>query len=86
MTDGQTSSPDRGRKLNWRQACALIGCGRSKFYELINSGKLRAFRPEGVLRGVWVWEEDCRKLVKPLAPKTSGIQKNSSAATVLRKK
>lgn len=77
---------DKGRKLNWRQACRVIGCGRSKFYELINTGKLRAFRPEGVSRGVWVWEEDCHKLIKPLAPKTSGIQKNSSVTTVSCKK
>lgn len=49
---------EKGRKLNWRQACAKLGCKKSHFYNLVNSGRLPAQR-HGELRGIWVYEEDC---------------------------
>ncbi len=30
--------------LNWRQVCAMLGCSRSFFYTLVNSGSLPAVR------------------------------------------
>ena len=32
------------KRLNWRQACAILGCSRSHFYNLVNSGELPAER------------------------------------------
>ncbi len=46
------------KKLNWREACAILGCKKSHFYNLINSGRIPAQR-HGSLRGVWVYEKDC---------------------------
>ena len=51
------SSEDR-KKLNWRQACAILSYSRSHFYNLINSGKLPAIRM-GAVKGVRVFEDDC---------------------------
>lgn len=47
----------KGRKLNWKQACGILNCSRSHFYNLVNEGKIPAFR-YGRVRGVWVWEAD----------------------------
>lgn len=52
-----------GRKLNWREACALLGCKKSHFYNLINSGKLPAIRT-GEIKGVRVLEEDCIRYLR----------------------
>ena len=30
---------DKGRKLNWEQAIAVLDCSRSHFYNLVNSGR-----------------------------------------------
>ncbi len=56
------SSEDR-KKLNWRQACTILSCSRSHFYNLINSGKLPAIRM-GAVKGVRVFEDDCMKYLK----------------------
>lgn len=61
---------DKGAKLNWRQACQLLGCSRSHLYRLVNSGSLPAWRPGGK-RGMWVWEADCLALVLPLERETA---------------
>lgn len=53
---------ERGRKLNYREACALLNCGKTHFYYLIMSGILPAYRV-GAKRGVWVYEEDCKKFL-----------------------
>ena len=53
-----TENVDKGRKLNWRQACARIGCGKTQFYALVKSGRLPAFRLQGCRRGLWVYEAD----------------------------
>lgn len=57
---------DPERKLNWREACELLGCGRSHFYNLISAGKLPATR-YGHRRGVRVLASDCMAwLSRPL--------------------
>lgn len=43
--------------LNWAQVCALLGCGRSHFYILVNSGRLPHIRV-GNARGIRVLESD----------------------------
>lgn len=58
---------DKGRKLNWKQASRILGCGKTHFYDLVNSGQLTAYRSGEGKRGMWVWEADCRALVKPIA-------------------
>lgn len=47
------------RMLNWEQACRILGCKKSHFYNLVNSGRLPATR-NGAVKGVRVLEEDCR--------------------------
>lgn len=44
--------------LNWQQACIILNCSRSHFYNLVNSGQLPAER-SGKVRGVRVRKEDC---------------------------
>lgn len=64
MDSPREAPPDKGRKLNWRQACRAIGCGKTQFYDLVNSGKLAAYRPDGCKRGLWVYEADARAQVR----------------------
>ncbi|MDL2268861.1 helix-turn-helix domain-containing protein [Desulfosarcina sp. OttesenSCG-928-A07] len=52
----------KDRRLNWQQACELMNCGRTKFYDLINSGDLPAYRAGK--KGVWVKEKDVARLIK----------------------
>lgn len=52
----------RQKLLNWQQACKLLGCKRSHFYNLINSGKLPAIRV-GELRGIRVEESAVRNFL-----------------------
>lgn len=56
---------NKGRRLNWKQACEMLGCSKSHFYNLINEGKLPAVR-YGKVRGVWVWEKDINNHLKPI--------------------
>ena len=55
-----TVDKKKGRKLNWKQACEMLNCSKSHFYNLVNEGKIPAFRC-GKVRGVWVWEEEVRR-------------------------
>lgn len=57
---------EKGRKLNWRQACMLLSCSRSHFYNLVNTGKLPAIRT-GEVKGVRVFEEDCLEFLKQIS-------------------
>lgn len=52
------------KKLNWREACELLGCGRNRFYALIREGYLPAYRLHGTRKGLWVYEKDCMELTK----------------------
>ena len=51
------------KKLNWREACALLGCKKSHFYNLVNSGKIPAIRT-GAIKGIRVFESDCMKYLQ----------------------
>ena len=57
----------KGQRLNWRQACGILGCGRTRFYALVKSGRLPAYRTQGGKRGMWVYDADCRALVERVA-------------------
>ena len=59
---------NKGRRLNWRQACEYLGCRKTCFYGLIRKGKLPAYGVSGGKRGLWVYESDCQKLVQPVCP------------------
>lgn len=39
--------------LNWQQACKILGCSKSYFYNLVNAGLLKAIRL-GERKGVTV--------------------------------
>ena len=52
--------------LNWRQACQLLGCSRSHFYNLVNSCSLPALR-HGEVKGVRVYERDCLEYLRQRA-------------------
>lgn len=54
---------DMGRKLTCHEACALLGCRKSHFYNLVKAGALPAHR-HGKLRGIWVYERDCKAYLK----------------------
>lgn len=49
--------------LNWQQACKILNCSKSHFYNLVNSGELPAER-SGKIRGVRVKLTDCEKYKK----------------------
>lgn len=53
------------KRLNWQQACKLLGCSKSQFYRLVNNGELPAYRLGR--RHLWVRETDCRKLLQPIS-------------------
>ncbi|MDR2891611.1 MAG: excisionase family DNA-binding protein [Deltaproteobacteria bacterium] len=50
---------EKDRRLNWQQACQLLGCSKTHFYRLVNSGELQSER-FGVIKGVTVKESDCK--------------------------
>jgi excisionase family DNA binding protein len=47
-------------RLNWQQACKLMGCSKTHFYRLVNSGELPAER-FGRVKGVMVKKSDCER-------------------------
>lgn len=53
---------NEGKRLNWKQACEILGCSKSQFYRLINRGQLRGFRIGK--RNLWVYEKDCLKFLE----------------------
>lgn len=61
----EMNKEDKGRKLNWLEACAILNCSRGYFYKLVERGVLPSFRIEGAKRGLWVYEKDVRNLVRP---------------------
>lgn len=62
LTDDNGEAP--GRRLNWRQACEILGCSKSHFYRLVRSGRLPAYKIQGVSRGMWFYESDCLRLLE----------------------
>lgn len=50
------------KKLTWRQACEILGCGKSSLYRLVSSGQLPSY---GVgERNRWYKREDCENLLQ----------------------
>ncbi len=48
-------------RLNWREACEVLGCSKSTLYRLVANGQLRAF---GVgSRGRWYSRTECELLL-----------------------
>ena len=47
-----------GFTLDWQEACALLGCCKSHFYNLVNAGVIPAVR-SGRRKGFRVRREDC---------------------------
>lgn len=51
------------RLLNWMEVCTRLGCGRSQFYVLVNSGQLPHTRI-GKSRGIRVSEADLAQFIR----------------------
>lgn len=48
-------------RLNWREACEVLGCSKSTLYRLVANGQLRAF---GVgSRGRWYSRTECERFM-----------------------
>ncbi len=58
--------------LNWQQACKLLGCSRSHFYNLVNSGAIPAER-SGKVRGVSVKKTDCERFKQEWQDRTGNF-------------
>lgn len=54
---------DKIEWVNWQQGCKIMGCSRSHFYNLVNSGALQSKR-SGRVKGVSVSRADCEKWAK----------------------
>ena len=53
------------QKINWQQACKILGCGKTKFYDLVSSGQLPAEKVGE--RGIRVRKSDVEKLIQPVS-------------------
>lgn len=52
---------DLSDRLNWKQACTVLGCGKSAFYELVKNSDLVAY---GVgTRNRWYSRKECQKIL-----------------------
>lgn len=56
------TSAQPAKRLNWRQACVLLSCSKTKLYDMVSRKELRAYRTG--LRGMWFYEEDVQNLIK----------------------
>lgn len=53
---------DLSERLNWKQACEVLGCGKSTLYRLVREGKILSY---GVgKRGLWFRRNDCEKILR----------------------
>lgn len=43
-------------RMNWRQACAYLGCSKTTFYKMVSEGRI-AMHGVGT-RYRWVWKEE----------------------------
>ena len=64
------------RLLNRVQVCARLGCARSQFYVLINSGRLPYIRV-GKVRGIRVLESDVTTFIRERRKLGEESKKNS---------
>ena len=51
-------------RLNWQQACKRMGCSKSQFYRLVNSGELPSAERSGRIKGVTVSLADCERYLR----------------------
>ena len=59
-------------RLNWREACEVLGCSKSTLYRLVANGQLRAF---GVgSRGRWYSRTECERFVLDRCKSVGGPQ------------
>jgi excisionase family DNA binding protein len=54
---------EKEKRLNWKDACKFLGCSKSHFYRLVNSGELPAVR-FGTSRGTLVKKLDCERYLR----------------------
>lgn len=54
---------EQNELLNWQQACKLLGCSKSYFYNLVNSGKIKALCL-GEKRGIRVYKNSCLQFLR----------------------
>ena len=72
------NASNKGRRLNWQQACEILGCGKNRFYALVSTGALPAYKIMGSKRGLWVYESDCGALVVSMDPGTAVSREGST--------
>ena len=46
--------------INWQQACKILNCSKSHFYNLVNQGVLESKR-SGWVKGIVVKRTDCER-------------------------
>lgn len=57
--------------LNWQQACKILHCSRSHFYNLVNSGELASER-SGRVKGVRVSRAECLRYMQAWRERLEG--------------
>lgn len=53
-------------RLNWQQACALIGCSRAHFYRLVSGGQIPCAYRMGKRKGIRVLRKDVEAYLQRL--------------------
>ncbi len=48
---------DFGDRLNWRQACAVLGCKKTTLYKLVDTGHIKAYGVGSRFR--WYSKKEC---------------------------
>jgi excisionase family DNA binding protein len=62
---------EKEKRLNWREACKLLGCSKSHFYRMVNSGELPAVR-FGTSKGTMVRKSDCERYLRKWQDRACG--------------
>lgn len=63
--------------VNWQQGCKIMGCSKSHFYNLVNSGVLRSKR-SGKVKGVTASRADCEKWAAEWRERVEGAADESA--------
>ena len=53
---------DLSDRLNWEQACEVLGCSKAHLYRLVRSGRLRTYGAGK--RNRWFLRRDCEILLR----------------------
>lgn len=72
---------DLSDRLNWQQACEVLGCRKTFLYQLAREGKIRMYGAGKRCR--WFSREDCEKLI---SPSFFSLDNGSLKATIQQKK